>query len=250
MTRTKDGITEVADGVLMITRAVTNCYLVRSDDATVLIDAGLPRSWPLVVEALRRQRLAPEDLTAVYLTHGHFDHVGIAERLQQEHLVPIRVNEADVPLVRHPYRYDREAPRSLYPLAHPGGLPSLARMTAAGALRVHGVSARGDIVPETPLSGGLVPIATPGHTYGHVAFHLPDRRIVFSGDALVTFDPYTGRSGPQIVARAATANSTEALAALPALAATDADVVLPGHGAAWTRGIHLAVAQALATGAH
>ena len=250
MTGSRDGITEVAEGVTMITRAVTNCYLVDSDDETILIDAGLPRSWSLVREALRRRRLAPEDLTAVYLTHGHFDHVGLAERLKKDHLVPIRVHAADVPLVRHPYRYDREAPRSLYPLAHPGGLPSLARMTAAGALRVHGVDAHGDIVPGQRLRGGLIPVATPGHTYGHVAFHLPDRRIVFSGDALVTFDPYTGGAGPQIVARAATADSSEALAALPALAATDADLVLPGHGAAWSRGIHLAVAQALATGAH
>lgn len=245
-----DGIREVADGVMMITRAVTNSYVVATDEGLVLIDAGLPRSWSLLVEALAAVRGTPGDLVSVYLTHGHFDHVGTLERLQREHHVPVHVHAADRPLVRHPYRYDRESPRTAYALRHPGGLPSLARMTFAGALGVHGVDAEGSIVPGTPLLGGLVPIATPGHTYGHVAFHLPDRDVVFTGDALVTFDPYTGGSGPQIVARAATADSDAALAALPALTATAAATVLPGHGDAWVHGIRDAVGGALARGAH
>lgn len=250
MPRLPDGVTEVADGVLMVTRAVTNCYLVDTDDGVILIDAGLPRSWPLLSGALVDRGLSADDLVAVYLTHGHFDHVGLAERLQGDHHVPIHVHADDVALVRHPYRYRREASRAAYPLRHPRGLPTLARMAAAGALGVHGVDARGDVHPSTPVLGGLVPIATPGHTAGHVAFHLPDRGILFSGDALVTVDPYTGRSGPQIVARAATADSAAALAALPALAATGARTVLPGHGPAWTRGVRLAVSEAVAAGAH
>lgn len=245
-----DGIREVADGVMMITRAVTNSYLVATDDGLVLIDAGLPRSWSLFVDALAALRSTPDDLVSVYLTHGHFDHVGTLDRLQREHRVPIHVHEADAPLVRHPYRYDRESPRGLYALRHPGGLPSLVRMTFAGALAVHGVDARGDVVAGTPVLGGLVPIATPGHTYGHLAFHLPDRDAVFTGDALVTFDPYTGRSAPQIVARAATADSRAALAVLPRLIGTGASLVLPGHGDAWPHGIRDAAAGALAAGAH
>lgn len=43
-------------------------------------------------------------------------------------------------------------------------------------------------------------IATPGHTYGHVALHLPDRDAVISGDALVTLAPYTALTGPRVVA--------------------------------------------------
>lgn len=248
--RTTDGIREVAEGVVMITRAETNSYLVATDEGIVLIDAGLPRSWPLLERALATFGSLPDDLAGVLLTHGHFDHVGTLERLQREHHVPIHVHAADVELVRHPYRYDREASRGLYPIAHPGGIPVLFRMALDGALAVRGVDASGDIVPGRPTRGGLVPLATPGHTHGHVAFHLPDRGLLFTGDALVTLDPYTGRAGPQIVARAATADSAEALATLTPLTATGAPVVLPGHGAAWTRGIHRAVALALAAGAH
>jgi glyoxylase-like metal-dependent hydrolase (beta-lactamase superfamily II) len=248
--RTDDGVREVADGVFMITRALTNSYLVDTDDGLVLVDAGLPRSWPLLLAALAAFRSAPDDLVSVVLTHGHFDHVGILERLQRDHHVPVHVHEADVPLVRHPYRYDREASRALYPVRHPGGLPVLARMARAGALSVRGVEALGDIRPGVPTLGGLVPIATPGHTYGHVAFHLPDRGVLFSGDALVTLDPYTGRSGPQIVARAATADSAVALDVLDVLARTEADTVLPGHGDAWTDGVDHAVVHARAIGVH
>lgn len=248
--RTSDGVSEVADGVLRITCALTNSYLVNTDDGILLIDAGLPRSWPLLVDALTRRGCSPDHLVSVYLTHGHFDHVGTLERLQTEHHVPIHVHESDVALVRHPYRYDREASRALYPFGHPGGLPILARMVLAGALSVRGVTAHGDIRPGVPLLGGIVPIATPGHTSGHVALHLPDRDVLFTGDAVVTFDPYTGRPGAQIVARAATADSVGALAALASLAGTRATTVLPGHGDAWTRGVERIVADARAVGAH
>ncbi|MEW1707140.1 MBL fold metallo-hydrolase [Microbacterium sp. NPDC089190] len=248
--RTPDGVREVADGVLMITRALTNSYLIATDDGLILVDTGLPRSWPYLVAALAARRSGPDDVVSVALTHGHFDHVGTVDRLQREHHVPIHVHEADVPLVRHPYRYDREASRALYPLRHPGGIPALAKMARAGALSVRGAAALGDIRPGEPLLGGLVPIATPGHTYGHTAFHLPDRDLLFTGDALVTLDPYTGRVGPQIVARAATADSTGALAVLGALAETRAGTMLPGHGDPWTAGAEHAVRDAQATGAH
>lgn len=248
--RTSDGVREVADGVLMITRALTNSFLVATDDGLILIDAGLPRSWPYLVAALAAHRSGPDDLVSVVLTHGHFDHVGTVDRLQRAHRVPIHVHEADVPLVRHPYRYDREASRLLYPLRHPGGIPALAKMARAGALSVRGGDALGDIRPGEPLRGGLVPIATPGHTYGHTAFHLPDRDLLFTGDALVTLDPYTGRAGPQIVARAATADSATALSVLAALTETRAGTLLPGHGDPWTAGVQHAVLDARATGAH
>lgn len=248
--RTPDGVREVADGVLMITRALTNSYLVSTRDGLVLIDAGLPRSWSYLVAALAAHRAGPDDLVSVALTHGHFDHVGTVERLQREHQIPIHVHAADVPLARHPYRYDHEASRALYPLRHPGGIPALAKMARAGALAVRGATALGDIRPGEPLLGGLVPIATPGHTYGHTAFHLPDRDLLFTGDALVTLDPYTGRAGPQIVARAATADSGAALAVLPALTETRAATLLPGHGDPWTDGVEHAVRDAHAAGAH
>jgi glyoxylase-like metal-dependent hydrolase (beta-lactamase superfamily II) len=91
-------------------------------------------------------------------------------------------------------------------------------------------------------------IAGPGHTAGSVALHLPDRGVLLTGDALVTLDPYTTRTGPRIVAGAATADSAQNLASLAALAATGAGLLLPGHGEPWTRGAAEAVRLALEAG--
>jgi glyoxylase-like metal-dependent hydrolase (beta-lactamase superfamily II) len=250
MTRIPDGVTRVADGVTRLARAGVNCYLVDLPGGAVLIDAGLPRSWSLLRSALAATGRTPDALTAIYLTHGHFDHVGMADRLWREHHVPLHIHERDVPLAQHPYRYAHERARLAYPFRYPAAIPALARMTAAGALAVKGVTARGDVVPGEPLEAAseLVPVFSPGHTYGHCAFFLPSRGVLFSGDALVTFDPYTGAEGPRAVARAATADSAAALAHLDALAATDAALVLPGHGGAWDGGIVDAVARAREAG--
>jgi hypothetical protein len=73
---------------------------------------------------------------------------------------------------------------------------------------------------------------------------------VLAGDAVVTLDPYTGRSGPQIVASAATKDTGQALASLDVIAATGAATVLTGHGSPWTQGAEAAVDHAVRVGAH
>jgi glyoxylase-like metal-dependent hydrolase (beta-lactamase superfamily II) len=92
-------------------------------------------------------------------------------------------------------------------------------------------------------------IASPGHTFGHCALHLADRGVLFTGDALVTRDPYTARRGPCLVARAATADTALSLKSLEALERTGAHTVLVGHGEPYAGGIEQAVARARAAGA-
>ena len=87
-------------------------------------------------------------------------------------------------------------------------------------------------------------VFSPGHTAGHCGLYLRDRDVLFSGDALVTLDPYSGRTGPRIVAGAATMDSRQKLDTLTQLARTGASLVLPGHGQPWTGGIEEAVAAA------
>ncbi|WP_346243070.1 MBL fold metallo-hydrolase [Rhodococcoides kroppenstedtii] len=91
-------------------------------------------------------------------------------------------------------------------------------------------------------------IETPGHTFGHVALHFPDRDAIIVGDALVTHDPYTGHTGPRVVPAAATANVPQARASLVALREVSAATVLPGHGDVWTSGLDDAVTLALRAG--
>lgn len=242
-----EGFSEVSRGVIRIQKAGVNCYLLVTSDGITLIDAGLPGMWTLLEQALQSVGATPSAIDTVILTHGHFDHVGMAARLVAEHRTRVSVHPDDRDLARHPYRYAHEDPRWRYPLRYPATIPLLTRMALAGALTVKGVDAASAIHPGTTLDvpGSPVPIASPGHTAGHCGFFLPDAGVLFTGDALVTLDPYSGRTGPRMVARAATADVGQNRRALAGFAATDARLVLPGHGRPDDRGIRWAVAAAV-----
>ena len=240
--------TEVAPGVHRVEDAYTNWYVIESDGALTVVDAGVPASWESLQELLGRIGRSASDIHAVVLTHAHFDHVGFAERARRELGVPVWVHEDDVPLTHHPLQYGHERNRLLY-LTNRDALPifaDLARKRAFLAPSIREVRRYRDGTLDVP--GGPIVIPTPGHTIGHCSLLLADRDAVIAGDAVVTLDPYTGRRGPRLVARAATADVERNLAALDALAASGARTVLVGHGEPWREGTESIVEQARAAG--
>jgi glyoxylase-like metal-dependent hydrolase (beta-lactamase superfamily II) len=240
----------VVPGVHRLQHAYVNCYLLEDESGLTLVDTAFPATWPLLQRAQAALGRSASDIKAIVLTHAHFDHLGMALRAQQEWGVPIYAHAAEYYIAEHPYRYEHERSRLLYPVRNPAAIPVLTRMAAAGALQVRGITDLQEIQPGATLDVPGQPrvIFSPGHTHGHCALFLPDADALITGDALVTLDPYTRAVGPQIVSGAATANSTEALHSLTALAETDASVLLPGHGQPWRAGVHEAVAQARAAG--
>ncbi|AVM65212.1 MULTISPECIES: MBL fold metallo-hydrolase [Dietzia] len=244
--------TEVADRVHRLAHAHVNCYLIEDDEGVTLVDAGLPSMWGLLTGTLRRLGLGPGDVRALVLTHGHFDHVGFARRARVELGVPVLVHPADDHLAAHPYSYKPQRNRLLYALMHPRSLPVLGRMAMAGALNVRGIEDTEELAVGSALEvpGRPTAMFAPGHTGGHCILHLPERDTVISGDALVTLDPYTGATGPQIVASAATADTARAMESLRPVEATGAATVLPGHGEPWTDGVASAVSHARDVGEH
>lgn len=238
--------TDVAPGVHRVEDAHTNWYLVEHAGRLTVVDAGVPTSWRSLQEAVRRIGRSLDDIAAVVLTHAHFDHIGSAERIRSTLHVPVHVHLDDVPLTRHPTQYARERSPLYYVATKPKALPVVAGFVATRAFfpkPIEAVEMFGDEgMVDVPGSPRIVP--TPGHTIGHVSFHLPDRDVLIAGDAVVTFNPYTGSHGPQIVARSANADSPRALGSLDAIAATGASVVLTGHGPAWRDGAEAIVEQA------
>jgi glyoxylase-like metal-dependent hydrolase (beta-lactamase superfamily II) len=235
----------VAPGIHRIEDSFTNWYLVEEDGRVCVVDAGVPSSWDSLHEALSRIGRGPEDVDAVVLTHAHFDHVGFAEKARTELNVPVYVHENDVPLTRHPWRYDFERPRSLYLATQVQALPIVASFLRTRAFWPSPVK---EVVRYTngtlPVPGSPRVIFSPGHTLGHCALHYPDRDALIAGDAIVMLDPYTARRGPRLVARAATADVERNLGSLDALAETGATTVLTGHGDPWTGGIEVAFVRA------
>lgn len=242
---------EVAPGFFRIGLAEVNCYLVRTPDGITLYDAGIPGSRKVLRGLLDFLGMRLSDIDAVVLTHGHFDHVGMARVLSKEG-ASVLVHPQDAHLARHPYSYRPEDARLAYVLAHPRGIPVIADMAVHGALTVQGVDAAGRVSHRQPVDapGGPIALWTPGHTAGHCAFFFEETGVLMTGDALVTLDPYTGQAGPQIVAGAATADADEAIRSLDVLEETAATLVLPGHGAPSSAGIRSDVARARSRGPH
>jgi glyoxylase-like metal-dependent hydrolase (beta-lactamase superfamily II) len=238
-----------APGIHRIEDDTTNWYIVEADEGLTLVDAGVPRSWQSLQDALRQLGRNLADIRALVLTHAHFDHVGFAEKARSELGVPVYVHSNDVPLTRHPWRYDHERPRSLYFSTQIRALPIVAEFVKNRAFwppPVKQVVRFEDGV--LPVPGSPRVVFSPGHTLGHCALHFPDRDAVIVGDAIVTLDPYPARKGPRLVARAATADVERNLLSLDALLQTGAKTVLVGHGEPWTAGIESAVAEARRNG--
>lgn len=241
----------VAPGVHRLHHAYVNCYLIEEAGEITVVDAALPATWPLLEQALAAIGASPSQVTALVLTHAHFDHLGFALRMREEWSVPIWAHPHEAYIARHPYRYAHERPRALYPVQHPRAIPILCSMARAGAFTVQGIDDLQYYAPGEVLDvpGHPTVVFSPGHTFGHCALHLPERNVLISGDALVTLDPYTGWRGPQVVSAAATADTLQALASLEALVETRARIVLPGHGDPWKDGVAGAVTRARAYGA-
>jgi hydroxyacylglutathione hydrolase len=68
-------------------------YLIESETALVLVDAGLPYHEQKVLR--RMQALGRDDLRLIFITHAHLDHYGSAAALRRLTGAPIAIHRAD-----------------------------------------------------------------------------------------------------------------------------------------------------------
>lgn len=239
---------EVASGVWQVTGTDTNWSLVTDGEQVTLVDAGYPRDLPAVLASLARIGRGPADVAAIVLTHAHPDHLGGTERLRREHEIPVRVAEDEAAHARGEVVEQVSELAILRSAWRPRVFLWALRIVRAGGAHVERVADIRPFPADRPLDvpGRLVPVATPGHTSGHCAFHLPDRGVLLAGDALMTAHATAGRPGPQLLPPMFNHDEAAALRSLEALRNLPADVVVPGHGPAYRGTPASAVELALA----
>src|SRR5262245_20792518 len=222
-----------------------NCYLLEEAGEVTVVDAGVPAFYGDVVGELASMGRNIEDIRALVLTHGHSDHIGFAERVRDEHGVPVSVHELDAALARG------EVPN---PSAGLGArrlgsiLGFLLWSARRGALRIRNPKVVTTFTSESTLDvpGALRVIHTPGHKPGSTALHAPGVDALFAGDTLSTLLVTTGATGPHVAAFSP--DPDLALASLVRIEDVEATWLLPGHGAPWSDGVAAAVAAARANG--
>ena len=239
---------EVAPGIHRLGNELVNFYVVEDGSRLALVDAGLPGFRGQLEEFLTGRGRTLGDIEAVLLTHAHGDHVGVAERVRQAGAT-VHVHEADAEMARTAKPQSRE--RGMRPYFRHGATWRLLitgmRLGGARTPKIASVStfAEGD---ELDVPGHPRIVHAPGHSNGHVVFHFPDRGALLAGDVIVTYNPLTGRSGPQIMPGAFNVSSGQALASLERIETLEAGVLVVGHGDPWTGGVAEAVARAREAG--
>lgn len=183
--------------VLHLGHIKTNCWLVSTDNAAVVIDPGFAsaEATDFLLSAEGKERL-------ILLTHAHFDHIGGAAELRRKTGVKIGIGEADAPLLADP------------------------ELNLSNKFHAHIKPFTADLLfkdGET-FEVGDIPfkvIFTPGHTVGGVAY-LSDNNL-FSGDTL--FAGAVGRVDLPGGSAKALKKSLRRLVSLP-----PETEVYPGHG--------------------
>jgi glyoxylase-like metal-dependent hydrolase (beta-lactamase superfamily II) len=232
---------EVAERVYRLGTRWINFYLVEDQGEFTLIDAGYPSYWEHLVEAIDALGTSLGAIRAVILTHHHADHVGAARRLNSSTGAPVLVGAGDAWIVSG--RYPSHANPGFYRQCswRPSGLRFLAHSAAAGGARYRPVRSVQALADDQTLDvpGRPRVIATPGHTAGHHSVALEERGVLFSGDAMASFDYVTGKRG--LGQHRLNDDRALALASLDRLDGVDAEIVLVGHGDPWTSGLHQAL---------
>ncbi|MGN1098399.1 MAG: MBL fold metallo-hydrolase [Clostridia bacterium] len=134
----------------------TNCYIVRGETGAVVIDPGADADRII-------NHLGGGTLSAVLLTHGHFDHIGAVAALAEKTGAKIYMNKNDEPMIADPRK-------------------SLSFMTGAvpRPFSVDVFVNDGDVLTFGDLRFKVM--HTPGHSGGGVCYAIGN--VVFGGDLI------------------------------------------------------------------
>jgi hydroxyacylglutathione hydrolase len=139
-----------------------NCFIFNADgsDRCLVVDPG--EEGPRLLAAIAEEGLTVE---AILLTHTHFDHVGAVAEIARETGAPVYCPELEVEVLANIndfVRFPGFGPFESYQADH--------AVTGGDKLTLAGLE--------------LDVLFVPGHSPGHVAYHVGQAGALFSGDVL------------------------------------------------------------------
>jgi hydroxyacylglutathione hydrolase len=146
--------------------AMTNCFLIADEMAkqAVIFDAPDHTTGPLLDEAGKRGW----EVSGLWLTHGHFDHFADHAVVKQRFPgAKVLIHALDEPKAQHP-----EVQTRMF------GIPFV----------IPPLKADGHVTDNQKLKIGTIEVAvlhTPGHSPGHVVYHLAKEQVLVGGDLII-----------------------------------------------------------------
>lgn len=170
------------------------CYLGIGGQGVVLIDAGFNdqaarEAWK---QAFTQLKLHPKDIKAIYLTHFHPDHFGLAGWMQELTAAPVYISETDLAMVDRVWRNGNAQALKIGDMGKKNGVPDiLAEQIVAHMAKLN---KHVNPLPELqPLAMNEVllsdepwqVIPTPGHSDGHICFYQQRKKMFLAGDHIL-----------------------------------------------------------------
>ncbi|WP_304453739.1 MBL fold metallo-hydrolase [Nocardiopsis sp. YSL2] len=180
----------------------TYVYLLTGPEGPVLVDTGWnhDESWDALVEGVKQTGHTMDQIRGAVLTHFHPDHTGLVGRLREHSDAWTAMHPADIAVIERLASADEaERADSIADQLLRAGFPA----EDLDAFRADPHVLAPPAVPDRVLADGatvdlpgrdLRAVWTPGHTPGHLCLHLPEDRLLFTGDhVLPRITPHVGQ---------------------------------------------------------
>ena len=220
-------ISEIAPGVFQVSVMRVAVTVVMDGTRAVVLDAGFRITPPQVKAFLAVQGLHPQQVSHILVSHYHPDHIGGLRRLQAMTGALVGAHAVEAPMIRG----DAPFPNPFVHRPLQAAFGGLARSVTPPPTPVDLPLADDDVID---VAGGIRVLHTPGHTPGSLSFYLPQRGVLFVGDAL---QRRFGRLG--LPSALFTADMAAARASVQRLAQVDFGTLCFSHFASVGREAHV-----------
>ncbi|SDJ37627.1 MBL fold metallo-hydrolase [Paenibacillus naphthalenovorans] len=214
-----------------------NMYLMEENGNLTLIDAGMDSDecWDAFHLTLSQNGYSLNDLSQIWITHNHQDHIGLVNRITARREIPVYAHRESIPrLKRDPeflslrIRFFEKLYRSMGCGA--AGDQHILKLQEA-VRRNEQFKIHAEIIPlsDSEYLGNVQVIEVPGHAPDHIAFWDAQRQWLFAGDHLLKTISSNAFIEPDLEGNRKF-TLVEYTHSLNRCLSLHADTVFPGHG--------------------